>query len=124
MPTWHIVGDLTDPNLNPDGLPAEITARLYADAQEAAEREAADTAQTTALASEAASRTAAAGYTHLQSVPASVWLIEHHLGYDPGGVVVMANGVMYDEFGVHYVIPGQTIILSFDIALAGAANLS
>jgi hypothetical protein len=142
MPEWHLVGDLTDPNVNPNDLPAEVAARLAGDAAEASDRIAADTAGAAeaatevttrsdadtvlagAIAAEAASRVAASGYTHLQATPASVWLVTHNLGYDPGGVTVYSEGFQMDEFGIHYVSPGQTLILTFDIALAGAANLS
>lgn len=149
MPEWHLVGDLSDSNINFDDLPAEIAARLSGDATltdnlatevidrtdadtagaatdaaEATTRGNADTALAGAITAETASRVITSGYTHLQTTPATVWLIEHHLGYDPGGVTVFSSGIQYDGFSVHYVSPGQTLILAFDIALDGAANLS
>jgi hypothetical protein len=142
MPDWHLVGDLTDNSVNPNNLPAEVAARISSDAQEAAERQAADveqtamlaveaynrsladTAQAAELAAEVASRTATSGYTHLQTEPQTIWLITHNLGFDPGGISVFSSGFQMDEFSTHYVIPGKTLVLAFDIPLAGAANLS
>lgn len=140
MPAWHLVGDL-DPN-DSNALSAEAAARLAADAQETAEREAADiqyaaaaaaeaaaradadTAITDRIIAEVASRAATSGYTHIQSTPQTTWTITHHLGYNPAGIVVKSDGFMYDEFGVDYTVPGQTLVLFFDIALSGTANLS
>lgn len=63
-------------------------------------------------------------YLHAQLVPATVWTIEHDLGYDPGGVTVMADGFLIDEFGYQVLVPGFSLRLSFDVSFAGAAYLS
>lgn len=60
-----------------------------------------------------------------QNVPSTVWLIDHGLGFDPAGIVVVdSDGYALDGFGVQYLIPGQTLRLSFDISVAGVAYLS
>lgn len=57
--------------------------------------------------------------------PATVWTLNHDLGFDPAGVVVIdTDGFQRDGFGVQYLIPGLSLRLSFDIALAGTAYLS
>jgi len=28
------------------------------------------------------------GYKHIQPTPSLVWVVEHHLGWDPAGIVV------------------------------------
>lgn len=60
-----------------------------------------------------------------QNVPSTVWQIDHGLGFDPAGVLVVdADGFQLDGFGVQYLIPGQALRLSFDISVAGVAYLS
>lgn len=64
------------------------------------------------------------GHVHVQDVAASVWTIEHHLGYDPGGITVEVGGVPGDALYPLYPVPGQVVILSFDDPVAGLARLS
>jgi hypothetical protein len=60
-----------------------------------------------------------------QNVPSTVWIIEHRLGFDPAGILVVdADGFQLDGFGVQYLVPGQLLRLSFDISVAGVAYLS
>ncbi len=60
-----------------------------------------------------------------QTTPSTVWVIDHFLGFDPAGVLVVdADGFALDGVGVQYLIPGQTLRLTFDIAFAGVAYLS
>jgi hypothetical protein len=65
------------------------------------------------------------GYRHVQAAPASVWTIDHGLGYDPAGLTVISDaGDTMDFAVVQYLDPGQSLRLSFDISLAGTAYLS
>lgn len=68
---------------------------------------------------------ASSGYLHFQTVPATVWQIPHQLGYDPAGIVVIdVDGYTIDDGGVQYMTAGQSLRLSFDLAIAGTAYLS
>lgn len=60
-----------------------------------------------------------------QAIPATVWTIEHGLGFDPAGLVVLStDGFVLDGFGVQYLAAGASLRLSFDIAVSGVAYLS
>ena len=64
-------------------------------------------------------------FQHEQSIPATVWTIEHGLGFNPAGIVVTSSdGFILDGFGVQYLVPGQSLRLSFDISVAGVVDLS
>lgn len=64
-------------------------------------------------------------HTHTQAVPATVWTINHALGFDPAGILVVSDdGYPLDEVGVQILVPGSTVRLSFDISVAGVAYLS
>lgn len=64
-------------------------------------------------------------FAFTQTVPGTVWTIEHDLGYNPGGVMVIdSDGFVRDGFGVQVLVPGVSLRLSFDISLAGVAYLS
>lgn len=64
-------------------------------------------------------------YVHVQTIPASVWTIQHGLGYDPGGVtVITSDGFLATEWALQYLQSGQSLRLSFDLAIAGSAALS
>lgn len=65
-----------------------------------------------------------AAFSHTQSTPATVWTITHDLGYNPGGLVVVADGFIMDDFGIQYLTAGESLRLTFDVALAGVAYLS
>jgi len=67
---------------------------------------------------------AAGSYLYAQVEPATVWTIEHDLGYDPAGVVVISDGYQIDGFVTQYLIGGASLRISFDIPLAGTARLS
>lgn len=64
-------------------------------------------------------------YKYTQSTPAAVWTITHALGFDPGGqTVIDTDGYVRDGFGVQVITTGQTLRLSFDVAVSGTAYLS
>lgn len=65
---------------------------------------------------------AGAHYRHVQSVPATAWVVEHGLGYypvvatqDSAGTVVYGNVAYVDE---------NTLTVSFSVPFGGYANLS
>jgi len=62
-----------------------------------------------------------AAYTHVQSSPASIWIINHNLGYKPD-VTLYSNGgvVMYAE--IVHVSNNQTQII-FTLPTSGVARL-
>lgn len=65
------------------------------------------------------------GYTHTQSTAATVWTINHDLGWDPAGVQVFdqdGNEIMGAV--VTYLVPGSVIRLAFDLSFAGTARLT
>jgi len=66
----------------------------------------------------------AGSYLHTQDQPATVWTIQHNLGYDPAGVAVFSDGYQCDGFVTQYLQAGASLRLSFDIPLAGTARLS
>ena len=59
-------------------------------------------------------------FTHTQSVPATVWTINHALGYDPIVHVVSSGVLLAGE--VSYTVPGQQLRVTFDSAVAGVAR--
>lgn len=64
-------------------------------------------------------------YKHNQASPASIWMVEHQLGFDPGGV--LAHDLTGQPIGfpvVLYKDVGQSLWLSFDHPVAGTATLS
>ncbi len=64
-------------------------------------------------------------FVHTQLIPATVWTVEHDLGFNPAGITVVdTDNYQLDDFGVEYLIDGQTLRLTFDIAVSGAAYLS
>lgn len=67
----------------------------------------------------------ARAYQHTQTTPATVWQINHALGFDPAGLTIISNtGATVDGAAVQYLTPGQSLRLSFDISIAGIAYLS
>lgn len=61
-------------------------------------------------------------YTHIQSTPASIWTIDHNLGFNPGVTVVdSANSVV--EGQIDY-LTVNTVRLTFTAAFSGKAYLS
>ncbi len=78
-----------------------------------------------AMTAAPAAEPAGTGYRYEQTQPATVWTIDHYLGYDPGGIsVVSDDGYLLDDFGVQYLMPDRILRLSFDIPVAGVAYLS
>ncbi len=67
----------------------------------------------------------AMSYTHSQAGAATVWTIEHALGFNPAGIsVVSADGYLLEDYGVQYLTAGLDLRLTFDIAVSGVAYLS
>jgi hypothetical protein len=62
-----------------------------------------------------------AAYTHVQSSPASTWIINHNLGYKPDVTLYTTGGVvMYAE--IVHISNNQTQII-FTIPTSGVARL-
>jgi hypothetical protein len=65
---------------------------------------------------------ASSTYEHVQATPATVWTINHPLGYDPLVVQVLVDGEpAIAEFV--YSIPDTQVRITFENALAGMARL-
>lgn len=65
------------------------------------------------------------GYKHLQQAAATVWDIEHDLGYDPAGAhVVATNGDVWLPTSLTFPTPGQIARLTFPQSIAGTAWVS
>lgn len=64
-----------------------------------------------------------AGVLYTQSIPASTWVIEHNLGYDPVILRVMDSSQRQLSGEVIYSIPGVELTIIFDDAYAGQARL-
>ncbi|RIV20340.1 hypothetical protein DYU11_20015 [Fibrisoma montanum] len=63
-------------------------------------------------------------FLHTQSTPASVWTINHNLGYRPAGIVVRDSAGSLWAYEVEY-LTTNTLTLSFGNAqFAGSAYLS
>lgn len=63
-------------------------------------------------------------YRHIQGQPSTTWLIQHNLGYNPGGIVVEdSGGTEHTGFGIDYIDP-DNLILTFDYEFGGHADLS
>ncbi len=68
---------------------------------------------------------AVTAYLHKQLAPGAVWVVEHHLGYDPGGITVIDDeGYRIEGYGVQYVVPGSRLLIVHDISIMGTAHLS
>lgn len=64
-------------------------------------------------------------YLHTQSVPSTVWDVDHQLGFDPAAIrVYIVNGDEVWPATVTYVSPGQIVRLTFDYSVAGTARVS
>lgn len=61
-------------------------------------------------------------YTHVQSIPSNVWVIQHPLSYSPGITVVDSSGTEV-EGSVQYLSP-TTIRVVFSAGFSGTAYLS
>ena len=66
--------------------------------------------------------TAVGSYTHIQSSPATTWVINHNLGFYPVVEVRNAGGVVINGFVLHTSI-NQTQV-TFNVAVAGTARAS
>jgi hypothetical protein len=65
------------------------------------------------------------GYVHDQQEATTVWDIEHNLGFDPGGVHIVAlNGDVWLPVTLTYPTPGQIARVTFPTSIAGTAWLS
>lgn len=63
-------------------------------------------------------------YTHVQTIPATVWTVTHNLGRRPPAVSVFSGdyAIHYDEFVVHHQSINE-LWISMDVATAGVAYL-
>lgn len=65
-----------------------------------------------------------AGYVYEQGSPASVWTINHDLGYDPAGIQVVDSSGEPCEGVPVYTTPGSVLTLIFNAAFGGKVRLS
>ena len=63
-----------------------------------------------------------AAYTHVQAVPATVWMITHTLGYQPNVTVIDSSNEQVEGDVIYG--PLGTISLVFSAAFSGTAYLS
>lgn len=63
------------------------------------------------------------GYAHDQILPASIWTINHMLGYKPGGVIVIDSGGNEVKGSIAYPTANQ-VVITFSSAFAGVAYAS
>lgn len=63
-------------------------------------------------------------HTYVQNTPATVWMFEHDLGYDPAGIVVLDDSGNRHHPLVSYPSPDLTIRLDFDVPVQGTCRLS
>lgn len=66
---------------------------------------------------------AGTGYAYDQILPASIWTINHALGYRPGGIIVIDSGGNEVKGAITYPTANQAVI-TFSSAFAGVAYLS
>ncbi len=65
---------------------------------------------------------ASSGYTHVQSVAASTWTINHMLGYRPSATLFTVGGVQFDGEISHPTV-NQTVVTLIS-PIAGSARLT
>lgn len=63
-------------------------------------------------------------YKHTQTTPAQVWLVQHNLGFDPGGVIIFNNAVEEIVEEQRTYPNSSALILSFPEPVAGTVYLS
>lgn len=67
----------------------------------------------------------AVAWTHTQLLPATLWQINHGLGFDPAGVYVEdGEGVALEPARITHPIPGATTEIIFGLPVYGTARLS
>ena len=72
-----------------------------------------------------AGQNATGAYLHAQNVASTIWVIDHHLGYDPAAIrVIDTLGDQYLAQDVVYTTPGQQLRLTFQSSIAGTARVS
>lgn len=61
---------------------------------------------------------------HVQTVPAHTWVIDHTLGRDPVAIQVLVDGIEVGEgWSTSFTVPGEQVMLGFDVAISGIARL-
>lgn len=65
----------------------------------------------------------AAHYTHVQTVPSTLWTVVHNLGFNPGGVRV-EDGAGIQTVGEVSYVDTTTLTIAFNTPLSGVAYLS
>jgi hypothetical protein len=63
-------------------------------------------------------------YTHVQSIAAASWVIDHTLGYDPAGVAVIESTGDTIMGAVEYPVPNSRVLITFASPCSGEARLS
>lgn len=62
-------------------------------------------------------------YRHIQDIATTEWVIDHNLGYQPGGITVQDSAGTTWEGDVTHPSP-NTVHVSFQVPLSGTAHLS
>jgi hypothetical protein len=63
----------------------------------------------------------AAGFTYIQSIPASIWTIAHTLGYDPTVTIIIGD----EEVDAEIEYPNNSVVvINFGVPVAGTARLT
>lgn len=62
-------------------------------------------------------------YTHTQSTPSDIWIVNHNLGYRPGGIMVIDSSDREVIGSVNY-ININTLTISFVGGFSGTAYIS
>jgi|SRR5882757_10030672 len=64
------------------------------------------------------------GYKHIQPTPSLVWVVEHHLGWDPAGIVVRDQADARQLPDEDYTDAGEVMTLTFQEETSGIAWVS
>lgn len=62
-------------------------------------------------------------FEYLMPVAQTTALITHDLGHDPVGVQVVVDGTARDEYSVSFPIPGETVLIGFDVTVQALIRL-
>lgn len=62
-------------------------------------------------------------YEYTMPVAQTTAIIDHNLGRDPVAVQVLLDGQECDEYSVTFPIPGQRVLVGFDVSVAATIRL-
>lgn len=62
-------------------------------------------------------------FEYLMPVAQTTALITHDLGHDPVGVQVVVDGTARDEYSVSFPVPGETVLIGFDVSVQALIRL-